>query len=334
MSTSKRGQQLKLLPLETGSLPRKYPPVSTISFFNGDGEGAQVWIRRRLAEVLEANPWLDGRLEKARGGETVLQCRKVIPAEGDALPAMLFRMERPGEGGASISRAMPFEHIEPALASAGLLVKVGDASVGQDEPLFKVSLLLDAEQPKDKFAMVVSMSHLIGDGYTYYAVHNMLGKNGVVIALNPTRNLDAPLAIDSAIGCACRMSEPPLGFWLNLLPGIMRSKLFGAKAKTAVYLVDEAWVARQKRAAAAEGDTPKRPTSTACACWSLSAGPPPRPIASLPLTPPLRLGEIRVDQRPRDIHLSTRHARRPDLHDCQLPGADSGGGGGRCGELL
>jgi hypothetical protein len=171
--------QLKLLPVETsvGHMTNA-PSPSTITFCNGDAvaTGAVVWIKRRLAEILLANPWLDARLGKAEGGETVLLCPTSKPAEGDALPATLFR-----EGGASIGRAMPYDRVAAAIAAAGLLVKRGLACVGRDEPLFKVSLLLDSELPGDMFALCVSMSHVLGDGATFYAVHNMLSKNAPVI---------------------------------------------------------------------------------------------------------------------------------------------------------
>ena len=167
--------QLKLLPAETEIAIMLSPSISTITFCNGDAAGALVWTRRRLAEILLANPWLDGRLRRAEGGETVLLCPTSKPAEEDALPAALFR-----EGGASISRAMPYERVAAAIEAAGLLVKRGRDCIGRDEPLFKVALLLDAEVPSDMFALSFSMSHVLGDGDTFYAVHNMLSKNAPV----------------------------------------------------------------------------------------------------------------------------------------------------------
>jgi len=253
----RRGKaQLKLLPIETGAMMMSSPSsgtISTITFFNGSGEDASAWIRRRLAEVLVANPWLDGRLDTADGGETVLLYHKDTPVEGDALPAMFFRMQRPGEGGASISRGMPYENVAEALAAAGLLVKLGNDSVGRDEPLFKVALLLDAERPADRFALAVSMNHMLGDGHTFYAVHNMLSKNAPVVALNPERSIAAPLAIESAMGGnpnACMISSPPVGFILKFVTGIILSKLLGPRTTTAMYFIEDAWVAREKSSAA------------------------------------------------------------------------------------
>ena len=273
MWTAKREEQLKLLSFEQGALMR-LPSVSTISFFNGDGEGARVSIRRRLAEVMQANPWLDGRLEKAEGGETVLMCQKPgKPAEGDdALPAMLFRMERPEEGGVFVSRAMSYDHevVEADLMAAGLLVKGGHDSVGRDEPLFKVSFLLDSESPKDRFALVVSMSHVVADAYTFYYVHNMLSKTGAVVALNPNRNFNARAAIESAFG-RCMFNDPDPGFVFNFFNEMLLSKLLGPGTKTAMYFLDEEWIAREKRAATAGGSVQFVSTNDVVTCTFLRA---------------------------------------------------------------
>ncbi|KAJ1482614.1 hypothetical protein T484DRAFT_1803376 [Baffinella frigidus] len=247
--------QLKLLPDEHGTIMSLAPATNTITFFNGDGASAHVWMRRRLAEVLLENPWLDGRLDTAEGGETVLLCREGKLAEGDALPTMLFPMHRPEERGASVSRAMPYERLAAALAAAGLLAKNGKDSVGRNEPIFKVALLLDAERPKERFALVVSMNHVIGDGHTFYAVHNMLSKNVPVVPLNTTRNFAAPMAIESAMGHCEDVGESTrqLGFILRFATSILLSKLLGANRKQGMCFLDDAWVAREKRAAAAGG---------------------------------------------------------------------------------
>jgi hypothetical protein len=157
----------------------------------------------------------------------------------------------------SVSRATPYERIGPTLAAAGLLVKRGKDCVGRDEPLFKVSLLPDADRPKDRFALLVSMSHALADGHTFYAVHNMLSSATPVVALNPTRVLHAARAIDAAKGTRVAdqgLPDPYQGVViLRILTGMLLSKLLGPKTKTAMYLVDDAWVAREKRVAAAEG---------------------------------------------------------------------------------
>ena len=53
-----------------------------------------------------------------------------------------------------------------------LLVKRGvQATEAEDVPVFKLSLVVQADKG---FALVASMSHVVGDGATFYSVHNMV----------------------------------------------------------------------------------------------------------------------------------------------------------------
>ena len=57
--------------------------------------------------------------------------------------------------------------------------------------LLKVSIIPDANSPKNQYAVVVSMSHLLGDACTYYQIWNMLLSHEneyPVVALQPNRN--------------------------------------------------------------------------------------------------------------------------------------------------
>jgi hypothetical protein len=77
-----------------------------------------------------------------------------------------------------------------------------------------------------------------------------------VVALNPTRNLGAPAAIEEAMGRPCPFLNPKLGNIINILTGMLLSKLLGPRTKTAMHFVDAAWVAREKHAAAAVNPKP------------------------------------------------------------------------------
>jgi len=42
------------------------------------------------------------------------------------------------------------------------------ALMSQDDPVFKTSLVRDYQDPDRKYAIIVSMSHNVGDGHTFY----------------------------------------------------------------------------------------------------------------------------------------------------------------------
>jgi len=85
-------------------------------------------------------------------------------------------LSKDGTGYAQLSRVL-----------APVLCKTSEQSVGTGEPLFKVSLVPDAQEPGDRFAVVVSGNHSLLDGHDYYRLYNMLSNDGKVEALNPER---------------------------------------------------------------------------------------------------------------------------------------------------
>eukprot|EP00966_Prymnesium_polylepis_P002961 67930-Prymnesium_polylepis.1 len=62
------GQPLPLHFNEAG-FARFWPPVSMITFFRGDADAAAELLRSRLNLVLDANPWLAGRLKRQGPGK-------------------------------------------------------------------------------------------------------------------------------------------------------------------------------------------------------------------------------------------------------------------------
>ena len=56
-----------------------------------------------------------------------------------------------------------------------------------DDSLFIVTVFRNCSEPDRKFALVVSMSHNIGDGHTFYSLYKMLCADREVKSLNPTR---------------------------------------------------------------------------------------------------------------------------------------------------
>jgi len=52
---------------------------------------------------------------------------------------------------------------------------------------FKVCVVRDAKAPDTKFSLVVSMAHQIADGYTFYAIHNMISQSCPIVVYNASR---------------------------------------------------------------------------------------------------------------------------------------------------
>ncbi len=74
--------------------------------------------------------------------------------------------------------------------------------MGNSEPLFKVSLIPDAEESLTLFAVVVSANHSLLDGHGYDRLFNMLSSDCEVQALSPVRKQAMPSKILAARGGA------------------------------------------------------------------------------------------------------------------------------------
>ena len=249
---------VSLLHNESSSFMADVPAQTTVTVFNGHASSAAEFLRDRVAAIMRANPWLAGRLQH---GEALDQVRHsghngldlVYPIECHAkIASQYFRCVS-----TRLSRQMSFWELAGALHDAGAFVKVGKQCVGKDEPLFKVCLVEFGSA--DSFALIVSLSHVIADGHTFYTVHNALSADRKVVALNPQRKMEAPPSIDSALGGpeqALLMSAIPTGFYFFMATRVLASLLLGPPTEFEIYTVDASFVEQQKAAVKAAGDVP------------------------------------------------------------------------------
>lgn len=165
-------------------------PVSTVTFFRGDLAAAAAGFRERAAAVLRANPWLAGRIRRGH-----LEWQPGADVDLDRF----FRVAE--RGAVQLSRRTPYPQL-----SAKLRPYLADSVGTVAAPLFRASLLpADAAEAGDEagdagFALVVSLSHIAGDGYTYYRLLNMLtGAEKVVVAMDTRRKAEVLDAIDELV---------------------------------------------------------------------------------------------------------------------------------------
>ena len=163
-----------------------------------DTEDTETWLRRRSAEVVRKNAFLTGEFEKEGADtflvwndppteESVAHCMRVV--RGDAtLSALLGRVRASQEGTATGG-------------VDGLLREVAGHFVGHHA--FKPAecrwmvYLVDLSAAGDgsgDYALVTALVHSLGDGHSYYKVHNMLSADAEPYALDPKRDyqLDDP----------------------------------------------------------------------------------------------------------------------------------------------
>lgn len=191
-------------------------PIATCTVYEGCKnyrDAAVAHLTRRVEEILQLNPWLGGWILPLPNGLNLVY----DPTGRDRAPHPLTVYNAPQPGGddakapgsssngttfnynsttPTATRSTPdgsfagggwFQNCSPEFRDA-VLVAPNDALIGRyNQSLWKVALLPDATD-SNKFALVVSLSHLVGDACTYYQLFNMLNSsNSAVRALDPVR---------------------------------------------------------------------------------------------------------------------------------------------------
>jgi hypothetical protein len=172
-------------------------PISTITFFDGLYTDAATALIPRVVEVLQKNPWLGGWILKDKNDKDLV---KIFfdPTGEDHTPDH-FQMFAPGEIPLSRERTK-YDEIAELLSAHGVLVENTKSIIGRDKPIFKLSIIPDADQPEQRFAIVVSFSHLGGDACTYYSIFRMLDFKAPVQALSPVRDHRFPRVLEQNMG--------------------------------------------------------------------------------------------------------------------------------------
>ena len=228
---------LALEPVETSACFMLLPAISAISFFKRTTSSESFHdvadrVRLRVSAVISENEWLAGRLRKGVNGvEVALPSKTMSEQHFQVVPLAV-----PG-----LSAASEWEDVSQLTQS--YVVSLGKECVDcADEPLFRVSLLKcdDKSQGTDQLAFLVSLSHVIADGATFYELCAML-ESGNARRLSVTRRKD--------------YGRPPWEAWCSwrTLSGCLLRTMIGFPRKRAAWAhVHPGWVEEQKALALSE----------------------------------------------------------------------------------
>ena len=199
-------------------------PISTITFCHGNPMEASQIIGNKFVKILQSNPWLAGWIIRRRGRSACNQGQcdggddEIHPTEDDKTSTLhlcfdpeckdvssnqeMFQLFLPSEIELS-QKATKYQDFSTLLESNNLLVERNEKLVldfrfdgnkqitstngSTTKPLFKVSIIPDVDDPNNRYSVVVSMSHLLGDACTYYKIWNMLLNNERIVELPPSR---------------------------------------------------------------------------------------------------------------------------------------------------
>ena len=228
---------------EEGSMMAYCGAVTTITFFTGPAPVAA--LRERLALVVAANPWLGGRLVRGKGEKRM---RLVFDPAGP-LRDDLFSVASPGQ---YTLQGVSYADIQKVIKGSRLEVVGGVKAVNKGDVQLKVTIVPgESTGSGEQWALIVSISHTIADGYTYYQIYNMLSSSAEIKELSPARKDSFSAGLAGAVGTAESKIYLSPGFMLNCAA----TMLFGGAVKSRCVAVDSAKVAAAKAAAAQDGDS-------------------------------------------------------------------------------
>lgn len=220
--------------------------VSTVTIFEGEATQAEAHLRTRVLEVVKLNPWLQGRLVRdGRRGRVHLRFLE----EASALLPATFSVSE------SSALHPSFSPRELSRLTANHTVARNDALVdAPGAPLFRVTLFRPAphgSSPRSAafFAVCVSLSHVLGDGHTFYALHDMLSAAAQPRALTVDRRQSFSAEMARMLGGADEVNE-----WMSSPGGwasFGRKTMFAPGWSFLQQAVHPGWIEAGKRRAAA-----------------------------------------------------------------------------------
>lgn len=243
----------ELLEAEAALFQRGENPITTLTWFPGDHQKAGTILKRRLAKILQLNPWLGGRLIQERRDKVFLEYDNNSQTLAVQNFLTILDSEDPSTT-SPISRTTRLEQLARKCRDYMLTRNAND----RDE-LCKISVVPCRLQPHKYFALIVSMSHLVMDGHTYYNLLHMLcstdnDDDSIIIPLIVKRVRNSAKLQAQAMGQEnSLMGNPELPLLLNLGMGMVRGSTVGPANQGVYALVDNAGMTMEKiKAAAAE----------------------------------------------------------------------------------
>lgn len=202
-----------------------------VTFFDGSPIAAKLFLKERLEDIVVANPWLAGKME-ARNGKSYLSYEPSNPHPEDCLCGVLPALWAEERNFGSISCCGA---LQPYICGPG------------GSQFFRIALLTEGPLEDAKgFALCVTVSHIICDGFTFYSIYSMLDANATIVKLDPARPPDLLARENELFGGMQLHFNRTAGAGLLL-------NVFRPKRQVVVYEVDVNILSYQKDALAQEG---------------------------------------------------------------------------------
>lgn len=246
--------------------------LTTITFYKGDYLTIQKKLENRINEVLLKNPWIGGRLFVKPGEDNL---KLWFDSKCKDVPPNIYTCYEPGE--IPLKRATKYAQYNDYIVDFPVLVPNLSGLVGKNHPVLKISIIPDVVEHHERFAIIMSQSHMVGDAHTYYKIYHMLfdSKNdqnnnsgminaGPIERMNPVRRQDVKYHIEKYMGvqAASFFRQTNTNIADELYNKVMQntqdsSILTNDKKKTMLFTVSHCWLKNRMKECIGEKITDK-----------------------------------------------------------------------------
>ncbi|KAJ3107786.1 hypothetical protein HK100_003525 [Physocladia obscura] len=244
---TKRASSTRMARYEQNPLLLGQECICYVTFYKGTSPIDH--LRTRVEQIIRLNPVLSGRIKREVCGLYVETPDPALPIKIDdhfrVQDSMVSNTTRP------IGKAIP------------VFIPNNGECIRKKCPLFVVAVLCNREL--DQFCLVISISHMIADGVTFYQLFSMLGTSTEPFALTFNLNKDDTNGMDSSAQkflpnlrkTMFRQLLPTFDHPFQFAISLIRARSLGAHVfkKTDVmwrwnhYEVPAAWIEYQKQVA-------------------------------------------------------------------------------------
>lgn len=201
--------------------------ITTITFFDGAVPLQQ--LKERLVKLVQASPWLAGKLVQQKGKEGVQMAFDPSPTAEFVLDTLLDDSLQ-----LDIS-AMPFEAlIETIKGTKAHISDTGFDLLKNGLPYTRVTVA-KKDATNTSWALVFSVSHVVADGYTYYKALQMLSVKEEITPLHPERRHSFVPMLKEAMGS--REYETVMGS-VPLMMNYMGNMICGGTPRVRAFYID------------------------------------------------------------------------------------------------
>lgn len=250
---------IELTDLEKSMYFNDIPPISTITWFKGDFRQAKAHLKIRLKLFISKNPWLQGRLFLKYGRNSRLFLSYSL--DDETLENLLFTVDADNS---PVTRNTP-------LAKMNGRVRYLMMKTGKNEPIFRLTIIPCKENPNTSFAVMLQLSHIVGDGATYYKLMSMLMSTDEenIVPLNAARNMRSGEQQIAAMGNEEGRILESSGYHLNILKGVLQSAFSSSPLIPRFAIVDQSKIEEIKVTAAKESGLPFVSSNDVITSWFL-----------------------------------------------------------------